>query len=159
MDGPFMEGVVWQACLTGTKTVNDWLCCRASNLEWGQIQDTYSWLLPSFEIRTQDSWRQTAEIFSMGVVAALYVDCDLFSWRMGTLQVDLQAVTVAWYLFYHADPSQLTEAERDTWRLVYMSSQISVFGQYLRSRVRTAEEREIWRLWSVITALDGWFHH
>ena len=73
------------------------------------------------------------------VVAALCVDCDCFAWRMGSLQVDLQAAAVAGYVFDHADPSQLTEVDRASSRVVYMSSKVHVFGEYLRF----AKQREI----------------
>ena len=74
-------------------------------------------------------------------VSALSVDCDRLSWTAGVLQVDLQGIAVAGYAFDHADPSQFTEADRASSKVVYMSSKTSVFGLYLR----TAEQREIWQ--------------
>ena len=73
------------------------------------------------------------------LVSAMEINCDNTYWRTGALQLDLQGVSVAGYVFDHADPSQFSEADRSSTGVVYMSSKSLFCCQFLSS----ARHREI----------------
>ena len=113
-----------------------------------KVVSGYGWTIPEcFQVLKYQPIisEQKLEKVLQDVVSAFDVNCDRLAWRLGALQLDLQEIAVAGYIFDHAEPSQFTEADRTSSGVVFMSPIYSVMKWYLGSKKDHKKWREVIR--------------